>query len=729
MDFRRELALSFLGLSVVVVSLAFFFLDVLQGSPETPVLSPWHLTETIVFVFIIACLVLGNLVYQVARVGYLRRCQQHQPVPQLTLEEVYDRHAPRLCILIPSYKEEVRVLLQTILSGALMEYPQRRVVVLLDDPPHSTDKDDLAALNASRALVAELNETFATRARFLRSEHLNFMDRAQSAPLDLLVESSRIAQLYEQVAVWHEGWASKITALSNLGSAHTDRFFIEKILRRPASEHRLRADRLRSNPADSGRLAHEYRRLAALLTVDIESFERKRFANLSHQPNKAMNLNSYIGLIGKDYRVVHRANGLHLAECDASEATLFAPHADYLLTIDADSIVLPAYALRLLRIMEQDPRIAVAQTPYSTCPDAPGSLERIAGATTDIQYIVHQGFTWCNATYWVGANALLRLTALRDICQFVEERGHCLPVFIQDRTVIEDTGSTVDLIRRGWRLHNHPERLAYSATPPDFGSLLIQRRRWSNGGLIILPDLLTYWWKTRRYLRGLPEMVMRTHYLISPATGNLGLLILLFYRFDDNLNSAWLPLVAAPYYFLYGRDLRLAGYSWGDLIRVYTLNLMLLPVNLAGVLRSLQQLISGKKAAFGRTPKVQSRTLTPPLHVLFQWLLLVYLASACALDVVQGYYSHAAIAFANCVIYAYGITLFLGWREGCSDLVGPMVAGLSALRFIPLKHVEVQPRGEISQGVARFPSRIPKRLRRAARPVHALIDRGVLTVR
>ena len=59
-------------------------------------------------------------------------------------------------------------------------------------------------------------------------------------------------------------------------------------------------------------------------------------------------------------------------------------------------------------------------------------------------------------------------------------------------TLIEDTESSVDLAARGWRLENYPERLAFSATPPDFGALLIQRRRWANGGLLILPKLLRY---------------------------------------------------------------------------------------------------------------------------------------------------------------------------------------------------------------------------------------------
>ena len=50
----------------------------------------------------------------------------------------------------------------------------------------------------------------------------------------------------------------------------------------------------------------------------------------------------------------------------------------------------------------------------------PGSatrIERIAGATTDLQHIVHQGMTHYDATFWVGANAVLRKRALDDIVE------------------------------------------------------------------------------------------------------------------------------------------------------------------------------------------------------------------------------------------------------------------------------------------------------------------------
>src|SRR5262249_36101637 len=191
------------------------------------------------------------------------------------------------------------------------------------------------------------------------------------------------------------------------------------------------------------------------------------------------------------------------------------------------------------------------------------------------------------------------------------ERGHQVAVFVQDRTVIEDTGSTVDLIRRGWTLYNYPERLAYSATPQDFGALIVQRRRWANGGLLILPDLLRHLWNGGRVIGALPQALMRGYYLTTPAIANVGLLVLLLYRFEAGLYNRWLWVMAAPYYYLYGRELRFSGYRWSDLLRVYAVNLLLLPVNLAGVLRSLQQGLTGRKAPFGRTPKIEQRTRTP----------------------------------------------------------------------------------------------------------------------
>ena len=198
--------------------------------------------------------------------------------------------------------------------------------------------------------------------------------------------------------------------------------------------------------------------------------------------------------------------------------------------LDADTLISPDYTIRLVDFMCQPgyEAVAVVQSPYSTFPRAPHTLQRIAGAQTDIQYLLHQGLTYYDATYWVGANAVVRTAALRTIMTIAEERGFTVPKFIQDRTLIEDTESTIDLICQGWQLLNYPQRLAFSATPPDFGSLLIQRRRWAKGGLLILPKLLRYVRSTGVTLSVIAELCMRTQYLLSLGPVSITFLFVVF---------------------------------------------------------------------------------------------------------------------------------------------------------------------------------------------------------
>ena len=91
---------------------------------------------------------------------------------------------------------------------------------------------------------------------------------------------------------------------------------------------------------------------------------------------------------------------------------------------------------------------------------------------------------------------------------------------------------------------------------------------------------------------------MRAYYLCSPTFISVALIMLSLSPFDAGIATVWFPCTALPYFVLYARDLRLLGYSWADLPRVYTLNLMLLPINLAGVIRSIQQMLSSRYASF-----------------------------------------------------------------------------------------------------------------------------------
>lgn len=679
---RREIALTHVALAITLAA-AVVSLGALTGSlVEHLAAHRWGSgLRQMLFMGIVGVLIYGGLVYQLARLGHLRRLLAHRPASEEDLHRFsHSPHAPAVTILVPSYKEDPQVIRRTLLSAGLQDYPNRRLVLLVDDPPNPSHPSDVTRLAAARALPVEIQERLRKPAEHFADARDALLGRLARGPLDRQDEMQRLAQLYRDAAVWYDEQAVGYPVAD-----HADTLFVTLTFERPARQCREQAETWAqpdSHPAWCAQdLIEAYQRLATRFRLDVTSFERKQFVNLSHVPNKAMNLNSYIALLGRDWRIVHTANGRRLELAGPGGADLSVPEADYVLMVDADSVIAPDYALRLSHLLAQPghERTAVVQTPYSAFPNAPGVLERIAGATTDIQYLIHQGFTAYGATFWVGANALARTAALEDIAELDQERGYPIRRFIQDRTVIEDTESTIDLIAHGWRLHNYPERLAFSATPPDFGSLLIQRRRWANGGLLILPKLCRYLARRSGWRAAMREGFMRSHYLASLAMVNTGLLVILALSFDDGLRTLWLPCTALPYYALYARDLRGAGYRRADVFRVFALNLLLIPVNLGGVMASLHQAWTGQKSPFARTPKIQGRTAVPTRYLIAESVLLVHWVVGMVFELVHGRPLHAGFALVNAAFLAYAIAYFIGLRESWQDLAA-RIAGASLIR-------------------------------------------------
>jgi hypothetical protein len=210
--------------------------------------------------------------------------------------------------------------------------------------------------------------------------------------------------------------------------------------------------------------------------------------------------------------------------------------------------------------------------------------------------------------------------------------------------------------------------MAYSATPPDFGSLLIQRRRWANGGLIILPKALRHLVRGPRAWRKALEAFCRVHYLTSIAIANLALLVILFGAFERNLRIAWLFLCSLPYLALYARDLVQCGYRATDVLRVYALNLLLLPVHLGGVMKSLQQAVTGQRTPFGRTPKVEGRTAAPGVYVLAEYAMVAAAVAMFACDLLRHRWLSAAFALTYVLFGGYAILRFIGLRNSAQDV-------------------------------------------------------------
>jgi hypothetical protein len=110
------------------------------------------------------------------------------------------------------------------------------------------------------------------------------------------------------------------------------------------------------------------------------------------------------------------------------------------------------------------------------------------------------------------------------------------------------------------------------------------------------------------------------------------------------------------------------GYKGGDIFRVYALNLLLIPVNLGGVIKSLQQGIVKKKVPFVRTPKVDGRTAAPALYILLEYLLVVHWLIGAGVDIANDRWTHGLFAAVNAAFLYYAVHRFIGLRESREDL-------------------------------------------------------------
>ena len=360
---QLSLALTGVAAALLLWSTGNIAWSVLQGQDFI------RLLETGLFGALSGFLVYGNLCYQVTRLGRLRRIQEHQA--SSCTEDGHPwfvAEAPALTILVPSYREELPVIRQTLLSAALQDYPNKRVVLLLDDPPAPKTRQDQSALWAARSLPFDLQTLLASPYCYVTDAKSAFRSRQSTTDFALGEECVWLSDCYRWAAEWFEVQAKEAPVES-----HTDVWFVEHILTQPAQVCRKEsaqwfARRRQISDVPCETLQQEidaaYVCLAARFRVEFDVFERKQYCNLSHEPNKAMNLNSFLGIMGKRVKPVRRKDGLYLEDTDHNRSRL-VPDTPYVITLDADSLLKPRYATTLVRLMEQPEhaQVAVAQTP------------------------------------------------------------------------------------------------------------------------------------------------------------------------------------------------------------------------------------------------------------------------------------------------------------------------------------------------------------------------------
>ena len=149
--------------------ITWFFEDFFHPGYESAV----DRAESVLYLLIVTLLTVSALAYLLSRLGFFYRTRTHHRASRPILDQFFDTNTPTLTTIIPSYQEDARVIRNTLLSAALQEYPDKRVVLLIDDPFVPKTAKAREQLEAARALPGEIARLLAGPVtRFARASQL-----------------------------------------------------------------------------------------------------------------------------------------------------------------------------------------------------------------------------------------------------------------------------------------------------------------------------------------------------------------------------------------------------------------------------------------------------------------------------------------------------------------------------------------------------------------------------
>jgi cellulose synthase/poly-beta-1,6-N-acetylglucosamine synthase-like glycosyltransferase len=159
--------------------------------------------------------------------------------------------------------------------------------------------------------------------------------------------------------------------------------------------------------------------------------------------------------------------------------------ADLVAILDADHVATPGFLTHTIGYFD-DPHMAVVQTPQDFYNADSFEHDRNRSwfwrgrrdVSFNEQRLFYRGIQpgknrW-GAAFWCGTNAVVRMTALREVGGVAHE------------SVTEDIHTTIRIHRKGWRTVYHNEVLAYGLAARDAEQYQTQRVRWGTGAMQVM---------------------------------------------------------------------------------------------------------------------------------------------------------------------------------------------------------------------------------------------------
>ena len=200
---RRDILLTLAMMAITAVASVMLALDLIAVA-RSEGWQAWTVARLSVLAVVLTVLVSGNVVYAVARLGYLVRSARHDaPTLSTLVEEHWDAAHP-IVVLVPSYKEDERTIRQTLTSAAFQHHPRMRVVLLLDDPADPGDDESAALLEAALRLPAQVQGDLAEARGIVESA----IDRVHASPGEETRGLGELLRTLGSLASWARHLAS-----------------------------------------------------------------------------------------------------------------------------------------------------------------------------------------------------------------------------------------------------------------------------------------------------------------------------------------------------------------------------------------------------------------------------------------------------------------------------------------------------------------------------------------
>ena len=409
----RELAWARVLLLITLAGFVVYLVQWIRGYGGRT--GPAAIAEAWVYLLLLATLTASACGYLIARLGYIYRIRAHRRMPRKLIDDAFDRDNPTLTVIVPSYREEPRVVRQTLLSAALQEYPGIRVALLIDDPPDPAYAASGEAHLSPHVRCRRRSTRSCAGPRTLFEGALNaFESKAGSAltvpPRGAPAPSPRRTRRRSRGSGRRPtARRSSTTRTRSSWTRSSDGWPTTS----PPTPEALRQAARDGAELSVTRVRQLYRRLAWIFRRGGHLVRAQDLRlPLARSRTRRRTSTATSASWAARYRVRDTAAGKILPAASPAAARPRHPRprlrAHARRRQHAAAGVLPA-ARRLHVAARERPDRGRADAVLGVR-GASTRLERIAGGTTDVQHIVHQGMTRFGATSWVGASAVLRKT-------------------------------------------------------------------------------------------------------------------------------------------------------------------------------------------------------------------------------------------------------------------------------------------------------------------------------